>query len=89
MKIGSEMGPEQISAKIKETNRSGRPLAGQMLASLIGFTATPESTSVDPNGLPRVTFSSLGRSPEIDCLPLLPDRPVVYAGSVPPEGPLG
>jgi hypothetical protein len=90
MRIGWQMTPEQISSMIKTTNGSGRPLAGQIQASLRGGgTAMPTATSVDPEGLPRVTFSNMGRSPEIDSLPVLTDRPAIYAGSVEPDGPLG
>jgi hypothetical protein len=39
--------------------------------------------------LPRLTFSDLGKQAIIDSLPFLADRPVVYSGSVTPEGPLG
>lgn len=83
------MGPEEISVRIKSTSASGRPLAGQMLAALLGGVSMPEATSVDTAARPRMTFSNLGWSPEIDSLPFLPDEPPVYAGSVPPEGPLG
>jgi hypothetical protein len=89
MRLNWQMTPEQISSDIKTTNGSGRPLAGQIQASLRGGTAMPMPTSVDPEGLPRVTFSYIGRSPEIGSLPVLTDRPAIYAGSVEPDGPLG
>jgi hypothetical protein len=89
MRLTAQMSPEQITSRIKATNASGRPLAGHMLASLRGGVAMPVPTSIEVGGLPRVTFSNLGRSPEIESLPFLRDAPTVYAGSVPPEGPLG
>jgi hypothetical protein len=89
MNLRWDMSVEQISSSMKATNASGRPLAGQVLTSLRGATAMPVETSVGPNQLPRVTFSNMGRSSEIDSLPFLSKPPTVYAGSVPPEGPLG
>lgn len=90
MKITGNMTPEEISDTIKTTNTSGRPLVGQMVTSVFGRgRAFPPPTSVDPSGLPRVTFSNLGKSPEVDSLPFSSDGPTVYSGSVPPEGPLG
>jgi hypothetical protein len=47
------------------------------------------TTSFDPDGLARVTFTNMGRTPEIDGLPFLTDLPPVYGGSVPPDGPFG
>lgn len=93
MNIGVEMDPMQISSTIRATNRSARPLMAQMAAqtqaAIFGGVDTGVPTAVDPRALPRVTFSSLGLSPEIDSLPFLPDSPVVYGGSVPAEGPSG
>jgi hypothetical protein len=89
MRIDAQMSPEQVSSSIRVTKDSGRPLAGQMVASVYGFTAAPTVTSVNMSELPRVTFSDLGKPAIIDGLPYLPDSPVVYSGSVPPEGPLG
>jgi hypothetical protein len=89
MRIGSGMSPEQISARVKATIRSGRPLAGHMIASIYGFTATPAVTSVNVNDRPRVTFTDVGHQPVIDSLPFLPNSPIVWSASVQPEGPLG
>jgi hypothetical protein len=90
MSLDSAMSPEQISSTMKTTMASGRPLANQVLASLRGGgTGLPDSISVDTEGIPRVAFTNMGRSPEIECLPFLPDLTPVYTGSVPPEGPLG
>jgi len=46
-------------------------------------------TTVAPDLLPTVTFSDLGKSPELNRLSFLPDGPRLFAGSAPPEGPLG
>jgi hypothetical protein len=89
MNLGWDMSVDEVSSSIKATNVSGRPLAGQILTSLRSPRAIPADTSVNPNGLLRVTFSNLGKSPEIDSLPFLSEPPTVYAGSVPIEGPLG
>jgi hypothetical protein len=89
MKIDSSMSPDLISAKVKATIRSGRPLAGHMVASTYGFTATPDITAVNVNERPRVTFTDVGHQPVIDALPFLPDAPIVWSASVQPEGPMG
>lgn len=90
MRVESTMSPQEVSSNIKATMASGRPLANQALASLRGGgTPPPAATSVDPEGLPRVAFTNMGRSPEIECLPFLPNLPPVYAGSIPPDGPHG
>jgi hypothetical protein len=88
-RLDVSMTPEQVSAVVKTTNKSGRPLAGQLLAAMRGGVRMENPTTVPRDTLPRVTFSDLGNSPEINRLTFLPDGPRVYAGSVPPEGPLG
>jgi hypothetical protein len=87
--ISADMNPVQVSSLIKRTNKSGRPLAGQILTNLHGFAAMPEIDEVDTGGVPRVTVTDLGASPAIDSLPFIPDAPPVYTGSIPTEGPLG
>lgn len=89
MALSSDMTAEKVSAIIKSTNESGRPLAGQILTTLRGGVDFSEATTVDIAARPRVTFTNMGRSPVIDNLPFLADEPAVYAGSIPPEGPLG
>lgn len=89
MNLNWKMSPAEVSAYIKATNTSGRPLASQILTSLRLSGEMPAPTSVEEDGLPRVTFSNLSFAPEIDSLPFLPDVPIVYAGSVATEGPLG
>jgi hypothetical protein len=89
MAIGAGMSPEQISSNIKATNASGRPLAGQIQNALRGGIEIVVPKEVPAGGLPRVTFTTMGRSPEIDSLPFLSEPATVYGGSVPPEGPLG
>jgi hypothetical protein len=90
MRIEAEMAPEELSASMRTTMSSARPLANQLLTSARSRFATPiPVTSFDPNGLARVTFTNMGRTPEIDGLPFLTDLPPVYGGSVPPDGPFG
>jgi hypothetical protein len=90
MRIDAEMAPEELSASMRITMSSARPLANQLLTSARSRFATPiPVTSFDPNGLARVTFTNMGRTPEIDGLPFLTDLPPVYGGSVPPDGPFG
>jgi hypothetical protein len=93
MDIDAGQGPEEISSTIRATNGSARPLIAQMAAqtqgALFSCVDAGEPTEVDPGVLPSVTFSSLGLSPEIDSLPFVPDAPVVFAGSVPADGPSG
>jgi hypothetical protein len=89
MRLHSMMSPGELSASMRATMKSGRPLANQILASTRAGGPGPMPTSVDESARPRVAFTNMGRSPEIDCLPFDVDLPPVYAGSVPPEGPLG
>lgn len=90
MRVDAEMTPEELSASMRTTMSSARPLANQLLTSARSRFAMPTPpTSFDPNGLARVTFTNMGRTPEIDGLPFLTDLPPVYGGSVPPDGPFG
>ena len=89
MQIGPDMAPEQISSTMRATMASGRPLVNQILATARGGTAAPHVTSVDLAERPRLSFTNMGSSPEINGLPFLSDLPAVYAGSVPPDGPHG
>jgi hypothetical protein len=89
MLMHREMTPVEISKTIKATMLSGRPLANQMLTALHGGAGPAVETVMDVDGLPRIAFTHLARSPEIECLPFVDDRPPIYAGSVPPEGPWG
>lgn len=90
MRIDAEMAPEELSANMRTTMNSARPLANQLLTTARTRFARPmPTTSFDPDGLARVTFTNMGRTPEIDGLPFLTDLPPVYGGSVPPDGPFG
>ncbi|WP_146221065.1 hypothetical protein [Mycolicibacterium moriokaense] len=90
MRVHPSMTPEELTASIKTTNLSGRPLLNQLLTSWkTGGKPLPTDTTVDRGGLPMVTFTNMGRSPEIECLPFRDDRPPVYTSSVPPAGPWG
>ncbi len=93
MNIAAHQSPTVTSAIVKATNRSARPLvaqiAAQTQAALMGGVQAEVATTVDPGARPRLTFSSLGLSPEIDQLPFQTDTPTIYAGSVPSEGPTG
>lgn len=90
MRIVADTLPQQISATIRATKKSGRPLANQMLASLRGGRSpAPAPESIDPNSPPRITFSQVMRSPEAEKLPFLDVDRLVYTGSVEPAGPHG
>jgi hypothetical protein len=89
MTLGAHMSPDEIAHRVRATKDSARPLAGQMVASLYGFTAQPTVASVNMGELPRVTFTDLGNPAIVNSLPFLPGRDVLYSGSIPPEGPLG
>jgi len=89
VRLNASMTPEHISAVVKTMSRSGRPLAGQMLTAMRGGVRMESPTTVAPDLLPTVTFSDLGKSPELNRLSFLPDGPRLFAGSAPPEGPLG
>jgi hypothetical protein len=90
LNIDHRCGPEAVTAMMKATIVSGRPVATQMLATLTSIRSRGcEATSVDPTQPVRVTFSGMGRPPQIDSLPFIPGRPPVYAGGVEPDGPHG
>jgi hypothetical protein len=90
MRVHPSMTPDELTASIKTTNLSGRPLLNQLRTSWKSAgKPLPTVTNVDRSGLPMVTFSNMGRSPEIECLPFGDDRPPVYTSSVPPAGPWG
>ena len=90
MPIVAEMSPEQITATIRATKKSGRPLANQMLTSLrLGGRALPRATEMNLHGRPRLTFSQVVRNPYTESLPFLDARWVAYTASVEPEGPHG
>ncbi|MBS1691340.1 MAG: hypothetical protein JST91_03870 [Actinobacteria bacterium] len=91
MRLRPGMRPEELSATIKATMSSGRPLANQIATAVRqgALLRMEPPSSFDRNALPRATFTNMGRSPEIECLPFRTDLPAVYTGSVPPEGPLG
>jgi hypothetical protein len=89
MQIGPDMSAELISSTMRATMASGRPLLNQILATVRGGTATSRATSVDLDERPRLSFTNMGSSPEINGLPFLTNLPPVYAGSVPPDGPHG
>ncbi|MCV7152498.1 hypothetical protein [Mycolicibacterium pyrenivorans] len=82
--------PEAITAMMRATLRSARPVATQALATMASvrpYRAAPASS--DPTRPVRVTFSSVGQPPQIDALPFLPGEPPIYAGGVEPDGPHG
>jgi len=89
MQIEPDMSAEVISSTMRATMASGRPLLNQILATVRGGTATSRATSVDLGERPRLSFTNMGSSPEIDRLPFLTNLPPVYGGSVPPAGPHG
>lgn len=79
----------ELSAAIRATMASGRPLATQALTTLRRGEPVPLPDTVDPAAPVRVTFSGMGRPPEIAALPFLPGQPAVYTGGVEPDGPTG
>jgi hypothetical protein len=90
MPIVAEVPPEQISASIRATKRSGRPLANQILTSLrAGGKAMPPATEMNVRGLPQLTFSQVINLPQAEELPFLDKDRFVYTGSVEPAGPHG
>jgi hypothetical protein len=89
VRLDASMTPEQVSAVVRTMSRSGRPLAGQLLTAMRGGVRMESPTTVPRDVLPTVTFSDLGKSPEVDRLAFLPGGPRLYSGSAPPEGPLG
>lgn len=89
VRLSDDMDAEELTRSIRTTVSSGRPLANHILTSMRRSTTNLIDDSFDGNASPRMTFTDLGRSPDIGCLPFRADQPPVYAGSVSPEGPLG
>jgi hypothetical protein len=89
VRLGDDMDAEELTRSIRTTVGSGRPLANHVMASIRRPSSRPADHGFDPRALPRLTFTDLGRSPDIGCLPFRTDLPPVYAGSVSPDGPAG
>jgi hypothetical protein len=93
MRIDADTSPEELSAMLKKTKQTGRPLANQMLTSMRTGgrrrqVSAPTDT-FDPQHLPCLTLTDLGSSPLIDQLPFLDGQPVSYGASGVPAGPHG
>jgi hypothetical protein len=89
----AQTAPGQLSAAIKNTLRSGRPLANQMLASWHvggrrGNSADPASR-VDPRTPAILTLSDLGQPDYLGQLPFSCGESAVVGASGPPDGPTG
>jgi hypothetical protein len=90
MRIVPEMSPQEISAAIRTTKKSGRPLANQMLtSSRVGDSVLPAISDVDPQQRPRLTFSQVVRNPYTESLPFLDTDWAAYTASIEPAGPHG
>lgn len=92
MNIGPDVTPQQLSASIKATLRSGRPLANQVLSSMRagGWNHTGgQADSYDPERPLTLTISDLGDSPYIDPVRFSPSEPSFFAASGKPDGPHG
>jgi hypothetical protein len=89
LRVDPALSLTELSATIRATMTSGRPLATGALTTLRRGRPPPPPDTVDPAAPVRVTFSGMGRPPEIAGLPFLPGRPAVYTGGVEPDGPTG
>lgn len=89
LRIDPTLSLDELSAMIRATMASGRPLATQAHSMLRAGRTVPAPDTVDSASPTRVTFSGMGCPPEIAGLPFLPGSPAVYTGSVEPEGPAG
>jgi hypothetical protein len=92
MRIGADTTPQDFSAMIRTTMKSGRPLANAMLTSLRSggrhVKCAPCADRIDPNAPVRVTVTDLGNLPQLDRLPYT-DELVDYVGTGIPDGPHG
>lgn len=89
LRIDPTLSLDALSAMIRATMASGRPLATHALSMMRPGKTVPAPDTVDSATPARVTFSGMGCPPEIAGLPFLPGRPAVYTGAVEPEGPAG
>jgi len=89
LSIDHRYGPGDVTSTLNRTVASGRPLATQAMATRSIRSGRVEPWFVDPAAPVRVTFSAMGRPPQIDALPFLAGRPAIYAGGVEPDGPCG
>nr|WP_313775629.1 hypothetical protein [Mycobacterium sp.] len=89
MRIEAGMEAAEISARIRATNASGRPLAGYTLGALNRSRSVQTATSARDGALPRIAFSSLGMLPIVEGLPILPGQQREFTGSVSLDGPQG
>jgi hypothetical protein len=89
LSIDHRNGPGDVTRTLNRTVASGRPLATQVMATRSIRSGGADRWFVDPAAPVRVTFSAMGRPPQIDALPFLADRPAIYAGGVEPDGPCG
>ena len=81
--------PAELGSAIRSAVASGRPVAGAASSALWGLRRGTTPATVDPERLPRVTFTSVGAPPRINSLPYLDGQPATCAGSVEPHGPHG
>lgn len=93
MRIGADTPPEEISAKLRTTLKSGRPLANAMLTSTRAGSwrrqgAAP-TQSYDPERPLTVTVSSVDASAYLNGLPFFEGGPAIYTACGLPEGPHG
>ncbi|ANW65684.1 hypothetical protein BCA37_20845 [Mycobacterium sp. djl-10] len=91
MRLDADVSPQDFSAMLRRTMCSGRPLANQMLSSLRAGgrrRSVQPPAWMDPQALPRVTVSDLGRMPTRN-LPFLQGHSVLCAASAVPDGPHG
>ena len=89
LSIDHRHGPGDVTTTLNATVASGRPLATQAMATRSIRSGRAEPRFVDPAAPVRVTFSAMGRPPQIDALPFVAGRPAIYAGGVEPDGPCG
>lgn len=89
MRMDWRLSPTQITALVRATTASGRPLATQMMTALRVGKAVPAPTSMTPDEPARLTFSYFGQAALIENLPYRSGHQPVYAGSVAPDGPWG
>lgn len=89
LRVDPAMSLKELAATISATMASGRPLATQALTTLRRGGPIPLPDTADSAAAARVTFSGMGRPPEIAGLPFLAGRSAVYTGGVEPDGPAG
>lgn len=90
IRVDETIEPEEFSAILKRTLKSGRPLASAILSSVRTgsprFVQAPDPTSIPTGARAQLTITDLGMLPRKP-LPFTGVSPAIWAQTAPPAGP--